>query len=36
MAGEERNLKVRIEHVEKIYDGRQGKMVALKGVALEI
>ena len=36
MAGEERNLKVRIDHVEKIYDGRQGKMVALNGVDLDI
>ena len=36
MAGEERNLKVKIDHVEKIYDGRQGKMVALNGVDLDI
>ena len=36
MAGEEKNLKVKIDHVEKIYDGRQGKMVALNGVDLDI
>ena len=30
----ERNLKVKIDHVEKIYDGRQGQMVALNGVDL--
>ncbi len=32
----ERNVKVKIDHVEKIYDGRQGKMVALNGVDLDI
>ena len=32
----ERNLKVKIDHVEKIYDGRQGQMVALNGVDLDI
>ena len=31
-----RNVKVKIEHVEKIYDGRQGKMIALNGVDLDI
>ena len=36
MAGEERNLKDKIDHVEKIYDGRKGKMVALNGVDLDI
>ena len=36
MAGEERSVKVRIDHVEKIYDGRKGKMVALNGVDLDI
>ena len=36
MAGEERSVKVRINHVEKIYDGRKGKMVALNGVDLDI
>ncbi len=32
----ERNIKVKIDHVEKIYDGRQGKMIALNGVDLDI
>ena len=36
MAGEERSVKVKIAHVEKIYDGRQGKMIALNGVDLAI
>ena len=36
MAGEERSVKVKIDHVEKIYDGRQGKMIALNGVDLDI
>ena len=38
MAGEERNLvpKVQIKAVEKIYDGRNGKTVALNGVNLDI
>lgn len=36
MAGEERNLKVRIDHVEKTYDSRKGKVVALNGVDLDI
>lgn len=36
MAGDERNIKVRIDHVEKIYDGRKGQMVALNGVSLDI
>ncbi|MBP3493384.1 MAG: ABC transporter ATP-binding protein [Oscillospiraceae bacterium] len=31
-----RNVKVKIDHVEKIYDGRQGKMIALNGVDLDI
>ena len=33
---EERKVKVKIDHVEKIYDGRQGKMIALNGVDLDI
>ena len=33
---EDRKVKVKIDHVEKIYDGRQGKMVALNGVDLDI
>ena len=36
MAGEERCVKVKIDHVEKIYDGRKGKMIALNGVDLDI
>ena len=38
MAGEERNLipKVQIKAVEKIYEGRNGKTVALNGVNLDI
>ena len=36
MAGEERRVKVKIDHVEKIYDGRKGKMIALNGVDLDI
>ena len=38
MAGEERNLtpKVQIKSVEKIYEGRKGKTVALNGVDLDI
>ena len=38
MAGEERNLvpKVQIKAVEKIYEGRNGKTVALSGVNLDI
>ena len=32
----EKNVKVKIDHVEKIYDGRQGKMIALNGVDLDI
>lgn len=38
MAGEERNLtpKVQIKAVEKVYEGRNGKTVALNGVDLDI
>lgn len=36
MAGETRNLKVRIDHVEKTYDSRKGEVVALNGVDLNI
>ena len=38
MAGEERNLmpKVQIKAVEKIYEGRNGKTVALNGVNMDI
>lgn len=36
MAGNERNIKVKIDHVEKIYEGRKGRMVALNGIDLDI
>ncbi len=36
MAGEERNIKVRIEDVKKSYMGRTGEVVALNGVNLNI
>ena len=36
MAGEERSIKVKIDHVEKIFDTKKGPMVALNGVDLDI
>ena len=36
MAGEARNLKVRIDHVSKVFDGRNGRTEALRDVSLEI
>ena len=36
MAGKERNIKVVIEDVKKTYMGRNGEVVALNGVNLEI
>lgn len=36
MAREERNIKVRIDQVKKVYNGRNGEMVALNGVSLDI
>lgn len=36
MAGEERNIKVRIDNVKKTYEGRTGEVVALNGVSLDI
>lgn len=36
MAGEARDIKVQIKGVEKIYEGRNGKTVALNGVNLDI
>ena len=36
MAGNERNIKVKIDHVEKIYEGRKGRMIALNGIDLDI
>ena len=36
MAGEARNLKVRIDHVSKVFDSRNGRTEALRDVSLEI
>ena len=36
MAGEERCVKVKIDNVKKIYNGRNGEMIALNGVNLDI
>lgn len=36
MAGEERNIKVKIDNVKKVFNGRSGEMVALNGVSLDI
>lgn len=36
MAGEARNIKVKIDHVEKVFETKKGKMVALNGVDLDI
>lgn len=36
MAGEARDIKVQIKGVEKVYEGRNGKTVALNGVNLDI
>ena len=36
MAGEERSVKVKIDHVEKIFDTKKGSMIALNGVDLDI
>lgn len=36
MAGEERSVKVKIENVRKVYDTRNGEMIALNGVDLDI
>lgn len=36
MAGEERSVKLKIDRVEKVFEGRNGKMVALNGVDLDI
>lgn len=36
MAGEKRDIKVHIQDVKKIYNGRNGEMVALNGVSLDI
>ena len=36
MAGEERSIKVKIDHVEKIFETKKGSVVALNGVDLDI
>ncbi len=36
MAGEERNIKVKIDGVKKIFNGRSGEMVALNGINMDI
>jgi len=36
MAGEERSVKVKIDNVRKVYDTRNGEMIALNGVNLDI
>src|SRR5574344_754617 len=36
MAGEERNIKVKIDNVKKSYQGRTGEVIALNGVNLDI
>ncbi len=36
MAGEKRNIKLRIDNVKKIYNSRNGEMIALNGVNLDI
>ena len=36
MAREERPVKVKIDNVKKIYNGRKGEMIALNGVNLDI
>ena len=36
MAGEERSVKVKIDNVRKVYQSRNGEMIALNGVNLDI
>ena len=36
MAGAKRNIKLKIDNVKKIYNSRNGEMVALNGVSLDI
>lgn len=36
MAGEERNIKLKIDNVKKTYQGRTGEVIALNGVNLDI
>ena len=36
MAGEERSIKLKIDNVRKVFDTRNGEMIALNGVSLDI
>ena len=36
MAGEERSVKLKIDNVRKVFNGRNGEMVALNGVSMDI
>ena len=36
MAGEERAVKVQIQNIKMVFNGRKGEMVALNGVDLDI
>ena len=36
MAGEERNVKVKIDNVRRVFNTRNGEMIALNGVSLDI
>lgn len=36
MAGEERSIKIKIDNVRKVFDTRNGEMIALNGVSLDI
>ena len=36
MAGEAGSVKVRIDNVSKVYEGRNGRMEALQNVSLDI
>ena len=36
MAGEERNIKVKLDGVRKVFNGRSGEMVALNGINMDI
>ena len=36
MAGEERRVKVKIDNVRRVFNTRNGEMIALNGVSLDI
>lgn len=36
MAGETRNIKLKIDNIKKVFNGRGGEMVALNGVSMDI